>query len=198
LARGDSARFPLAQVHRELGGACLDANRPDLRANARAALDAAPQSAEIVTITAHLLAGAGEERAAYSLAVSRPARSHIQLNVLAARAAAGDRPAAAARQLAAAPPDHAGGTRQDRNECSGIGPFQQAVQRPNACSVTGPGDHTPPHCWPPAWRLPAIPRYRALYDSTGCEDLASIRPRASSLDDYLRDLGARWTPFTDH
>ena len=54
-------------------------------AKARAELDIAPQTHEIVAITVRLLQAAGEEEAAYALAAKR-AHADPTLNILAARA----------------------------------------------------------------------------------------------------------------
>src|SRR3954469_8343340 len=74
----------------------------DLR-RARAELDAAPQTAEIVTITVHLLQSAGAAKDAYALAAAQAAHDP-SLHLLAARAALAIDPHAADRHLAAMPP----------------------------------------------------------------------------------------------
>ena len=162
-------------------------------AKARAALDAAPQTAEIVTITVHLLQGAGEERAAYELAAARALRDP-SLHILAARAALGIDPAAADRHLAAAPPGitPAARAKTEIEVDLALGRAQQAVQRAERLQASRPGDQHATALLATAWRLAGDPRYQALYDYDRLVKTYRIDPPEgwSNLDDYLRDLGA--------
>ena len=161
-------------------------------AKARAALDAAPQTAEIVTITVNLLQGAGEERAAYELAASSAVRDP-SLHILAARAALGIDPQAADRHLAAAP---AGATPAARAKTEievdlALGRAQQAVLRAEALQAARPRDQHATALLAAAWRLAGDPRYRALYDYDRLVGTYRIDPPEgwASLDAYLDDLG---------
>lgn len=162
-------------------------------AKARAALDAAPQTAEIVTITVHLLQGAGEEEGAYVLAAAAAQRDP-SLHILAARAALGIDPAAADRHLAAAPPGitPAARAKTEIEVDLALGRAQQAVQRAERLQASRPGDQHATALLATAWRLAGDPRYRALYDYDRLVKTYRIDPPEgwSSLEDYLRDLGA--------
>lgn len=159
---------------------------------ARAALDAAPQSAEIVTITVHLLQGAGEEKAAYDLAAARAVRDP-SLHILAARAALAIDPAAADRHLAAAPPGitPAARAKTEIEVDLALGRAQQAAARAQALQAARPSDQHATALLATAWRLAGDPRYRALYDYDRLVKSYRIDPPEgwSSLDDYLGDLG---------
>ncbi|MEO8302020.1 MAG: putative 2OG-Fe(II) oxygenase, partial [Rhizomicrobium sp.] len=159
---------------------------------ARAALDAAPQTAEIVTITVHLLQGAGEERAAYDLAAARAMRDP-SLHILAARAALGFDPAAADRHLASAPPGitPAARAKTEIEVDLALGRAQQAVRRAEALRASRPRDQHATALLATAWRLAGDPRYRALYDYDRLVGTYRIHPPEGwgSLEDYLRDLG---------
>jgi tetratricopeptide (TPR) repeat protein len=161
-------------------------------AKARAALDAAPRTAEIVTITVNLLQGAGEERAGYELAAGAAARDP-SLHILAARAVLGIDPQAADRHLAAAP---AGATPAARAKTEievdlALGRAQQAVRRAEALQAARPRDQHATALLAAAWRLAGDPRYRALYDYDRLVGTYRIDPPEgwASLDAYLDDLG---------
>jgi tetratricopeptide (TPR) repeat protein len=161
-------------------------------ARARAELDAAPQTAEIVTITVNLLQGAGEEKAAYALAAARAVRDP-SLHVLAARAALAVDPHAADRHLAAAP---AGITPLARAKTEievdlALGRAGQAIRRAEALRAARPSDQHATALLATALRLAGDPRYRALYDYDRLVKTYRIDPPEgwSSLDDYLSDLG---------
>jgi tetratricopeptide (TPR) repeat protein len=161
-------------------------------AKARAELDAAPQTAEIVTIAVNLLQGAGEEDTAYALAAARAARDP-SLHVLAARAALAIDPAAADRHLAAAP---AGAMPAARAKTEievdlALGRAAQAVRRSEALHASRPGDQHATALMATAWRLAGDPRYQALYDYERLVRTYRIDPPEgwSNLDDYLSDLG---------
>ena len=161
-------------------------------AKARAALDAAPRTAEIVTITVNLLQGAGEERAGYELAAGAAARDP-SLHILAARAALAIDPQAADRHLAAAP---AGATPAARAKTEievdlALGRAQQAVMRAQGLQAARPRDQHATALLAAAWRLAGDPRYRALYDYDRLVGTYRIDPPEGwdSLDHYLDDLG---------
>ena len=161
-------------------------------AKARVALDAAPRTAEIVTITVTLLQGAGEERAGYELAAGAAARDP-SLHILAARAALAIDPQAADRHLAAAP---AGATPAARAKTEievdlALGRAQQAVMRAQGLQAARPRDQHATALLAAAWRLAGDPRYRALYDFGRLVGTYRIDPPEGwdSLDHYLDDLG---------
>lgn len=161
-------------------------------AKARAELDAAPQTAEIVTITVNLLQGAGEEAAAYALAAARAVRDP-SLHVLAARAALAIDPQASDRHLAAAP---AGITPLARAKTEieadlALGRAAQAIQRAEALRAARPNDQHATALLATALRLAGDPRYHALYDYARLVGTYRIDPPEgwSSLEDYLNDLG---------
>ena len=161
-------------------------------AKARAELDAAPQTAEIVTIAVNLLQGAGEEQAAYALAAARAARDP-SLHVLAARAALSLDPAAADRHLAAVP---SGGTSLARAKTEievdlALGRAQQAIRRAEMLRTARPNDQHATALLATALRLAGDPRYRTLYDYDRLVATYRIDPPEgwNSLDDYLGDLG---------
>jgi len=159
---------------------------------ARAQLDAAPQTAEIVTITVNLLQGAGQDQAAYALAAARAARDP-SLHVLAARAALAIDPEAADRHLAAAPP---GITPLARAKTEietdlALGRAAQAIARAEALRAARPADQHATALLATALRLAGDPRYRALYDYERLVGTYRIDPPDgwSSLEAYLGDLG---------
>lgn len=161
-------------------------------AKARAALDTAPQTAEIVTITVNLLQGAGEEKEAYALAAAR-ARRDPSLHILAARAALGTDPSAADRHLAAAPPGitQAARAKTEIEVDLALGRAEQAVRRAEALRAARPRDQHATALLATAWRLAGDPRYRALYDYDRLVRSYRIDPPEgwSSLAAYLDDLG---------
>ena len=161
-------------------------------AKARAELDAAPQTAEIVTITVNLLQGAGEDEAAYALAAARAARDP-SLNVIAARAALAIDPAAADRHLAEAPPGVTPLTRAKTEIEVDLarGRAGHAVRRAEALRAARPNDQHATALLATALRLAGDPRYRALYDYDRLVKTYRIEPPEgwNSLDDYLDDLG---------
>lgn len=157
---------------------------------ARAALDAAPQTSEIVTITVRLLQAAGAEKEAYDLAAAR-ARHNPSLHVLAARAGLAIGPVACDRHLASAPP---GGTARAKAEIEvdlALGRVEQAVRRSEALHALLSGDQHATALLATAWRLAGDARYIALYDYDRLVKSYHIEPPQgwSSLDDYLNELG---------
>ena len=161
-------------------------------AKARAELDAAPQTAEIVTITVNLLQGAGEDQAAYDLAAAR-ARRDPSLHILAARAALAVDPAAADGHLAASPPGitPAARAKTEIEVDLALGRAGQAVRRAQALQTARPRDQHATALLATALRLAGDPRYRALYDYDRLVGTYRIEPPEgwSSLDGYLSDLG---------
>jgi len=159
---------------------------------ARAELEAAPQTHEIVAITVRLLQAAGEDEAAYVLAAARADRDPT-LNVLAARAGLRIDPQAADRRLSAAPPGSSPDARA-KGEIEvdlALGRIDQAVRRSEALPATRPGDQHVTALLAIAWRLAGDPRYKTLYDYDRLVKTYRIDPPEgwSSLDGYLRDLG---------
>ena len=159
---------------------------------ARAELDAAPQTPEIVAITVRLLQAAGEEDAAYALAAARADRDPT-LNILAARAGLRIDPRDADRRLAAAPPGTTPGARA-KGEIEvdlALGRIEQAVRRSEALHASCPGDQHATALLAVAWRLAGDPRYNLLYDYDRLVKTYRIDPPEgwSSLDAYLADLG---------
>ncbi|HET7085624.1 MAG TPA: putative 2OG-Fe(II) oxygenase [Rhizomicrobium sp.] len=161
-------------------------------AKARAELDAAPQTAEIVTITVHLLQSAGETQAAYALAAAHAARNPA-LNVATARAALAIDPHAADRHLAAAPSDvtPVARAKAEIEVDLALGRVEQAVRRAEALQAARPRDQHATALLATAWRLAGDPRYHTLYDYQRLVGSYRIDPPQgwSGLDDYLRDLG---------
>lgn len=160
-------------------------------AKARAELDAAPQTAEIVAITVHLLQGAGALKEAYALAAARAARDP-SLQILAARAALAIDPQAADRHLAAAPQGFSPARAKAEIETDlALGRTAQAVRRAEALHAARPRDQHACALLATAWRLAGDPRYRALYDYDRLVGRYRIDPPQgwSSLDSYLGDLG---------
>jgi len=161
-------------------------------AQARAELDAAPQTADIVAITVRLLQAAGEDEAAYALAAARADRNPV-LNVLAARAGLRIDPQAADRLLAAASPGASPDARA-KGEIEvdlALGRIEQAVRRAETLHAARPGDHHVTALLAVAWRLAGDPRYKTLYDYDRLVRSYRIDPPEgwSSLEDYLGDLG---------
>ena len=159
---------------------------------ARAELDAAPQTAEIVTITVHLLQSAGAAQDAYALAAARAVRDP-SLHLLAARAALAIDPHAADRHLTAAPPGFSPAARAkaEIEADLALGRSEQAVRRAQALQAARPSDQHATALLATAWRLAGDPRYRGLYDYDRLVGTYRIAPPQgwSNLDDYLRDLG---------
>lgn len=162
-------------------------------AKARAELDAAPQSHEIVAITVRLLQAAGEEEAAYALAAARAGRDPT-LNVLAARAGLRIDPQAADRHLAAAPPGIMPSARAkaEIEVDLALGRIEQAVRRGEALHAAQPGDQHATALLATAWRLAGDPRYPSLYDYDRLVKTYRIDPPEgwNNLADYLGDLGS--------
>jgi Flp pilus assembly protein TadD len=162
-------------------------------AKARAELDAAPQSPDIVAVTVRLLQDAGDEAGAYALASARADRDP-SLNVLAARAGLRIDPQASDRRLAAAAP---GITPQARGKGEvevdlALGRIEQAVKRAEALHAARPTDHHATALLAAAWRLAGDARYTSLYDYDQLVKTYRIEPPEgwSDLDSYLHDLGA--------
>jgi Tfp pilus assembly protein PilF len=162
-------------------------------ARARAELDAAPQTPEIVAITVRLLQAAGKDEAAYALAAARAGRDP-GLNILAARAGLGIDPQAADRHLAATPQGVSPSARAkaEIEVDLALGRIAQAVRRGEALHAARPGDQHATALLATAWRLAGDPRYRQLYDYDRLVKGYRIDPPDgwSSLDAYLGDLGA--------
>jgi Flp pilus assembly protein TadD len=161
-------------------------------AKARAELDAAPQTHEIVAITVRLLQDAGEEEAAYALAAARADRDPT-LNVLAARAGLRIDPLDSDRRLAAVPP---GTTPASRAKAEievdlALGRIEQAVRRAEALHASRPGDQHATALLAVAWRLAGDARYHALCDYERMVKSYRIDPPEgwTSLENYLGDLG---------
>ena len=161
-------------------------------AKARAELDAAPRTAEIVTITVHLLQSAGAEKDAYALAAARAARDP-SLHLLAARAALAIDPHAADRHLMATPPGFSPAVRAkaEIEVDLALGRSEQAVRRAQDLQASRPQDQHACALLATAWRLAGDPRYHGLYDYDRLVGTYRIEPPQgwSGLDDYLHDLG---------
>lgn len=161
-------------------------------AKARAELDTAPQTPEIVAITVRLLQAAGKDGAAYALATARADRDP-SLNVLAARAGLSIDPHAADRRLAATPPGIQSSARAkaEIEVDLALGRIAQAVRRGEALHAAQPRDQHTTALLATAWRLAGDPRYRQLYDYDGLVKSYRIDPPEgwSSRDAYLDDLG---------
>ena len=161
-------------------------------ARARAELDAAPQTHDIVVVTVKLLQDAGDEEGAYRLAAARADRDP-SLNVLAARSGLKFDPQDSDRRLAAAPP---GITPQARAKAEievdlALGRIEQAVRRAETLHTARPTDQHATALLAMAWRLAGDARYTTLYDYDRLVKIYRITaPQGwNSLDDYLRDLG---------
>ena len=179
------------QAQRELAG-LVWMQTGDL-ARARAELDAAPQTHDIVAVTVKLLQDAGDEERAWAL-VCKAADRDPSLNVLAARSGLKFDPRDSDRRLAAAPP---GVTPQARAKAEievdlALGRIEQAVRRAQALHAARPADQHATALLAMAWRLAGDPRYASLYDYDRLVKSYRITPPQgwNSLDDYLRDLGA--------
>lgn len=161
-------------------------------ARARAELDKAPQTHEIVTITVRLLQAAGAEEAAYALAASR-APHDPTLNILAARASLRIDPKAADRHLAMVPPGTAPVARAkaEIETDLALGRVEQAIRRAQALHAARPADQHATALLATAWRLAGDARYKALYDYDRLVKAYRIDPPEgwNSLTDYLGDLG---------
>jgi Flp pilus assembly protein TadD len=160
-------------------------------AKARAELDRAPQSHEIVAITVRLLQAAGADDAAYQLAAER-AQFDPTLNILAARASLRIDPQAARRHLAATPP---GTTPLARAKAEievdlALGRVEQAIRRAEALHAARPADQHATALLATAWRLAGDARYTALCDYDQLVKSYRIEPPEgwNSLDQYLGEL----------
>jgi Tfp pilus assembly protein PilF len=161
-------------------------------AQARAELDAAPQTSDIVAITVRLLQAAGEDEAAFALAAARAERNPA-LNILAARAGLRIDPQAADRLLASAPRGASPDARA-KGEIEvdlALGRIEQAVRRAETLHAARSGDHHVTALLAVAWRLASDPRYKTLYDYGRLVRTYRIDPPEgwNSLEDYLGDLG---------
>ncbi len=161
-------------------------------AKARAELDAAPQTHDIVAVTVRLLQDAGDEAGAYELAAARADRDP-SLNVLAARTGLRFDPQESDRRLAAAAP---GITPQARAKAEievdlALGRIAQAAKRAEALYAARPSDQHATALLAVAWRLAGDPRYASLYDYDRLVKTYRITPPEgwSGLEEYLRDLG---------
>jgi Flp pilus assembly protein TadD len=158
---------------------------------ARAELDGAPQTAEIVAITVRLLEAAGDQQAAYAFAAAAAARDP-SLHVLAARSALSIDPLAADRHLKAASP-RVSSVPRAKAEIEvdlALGRTEQAVARAEALHLARPNDQYATALLAIAWRLAGDDRYRSLYDYDRL--VRSYRIEApegwAGLDTYLADL----------
>ena len=159
---------------------------------ARAALDAAPQSADIVAVTLRLLEAAGEDAAAYAYVAER-AKRDPSLHVLAARAALAVDPAAADTHLAAAHRDNSSPRAKTEIETDlAMGRSAQAIMRAQALCKMRPGDQHATALLATAYRLAGDARYHALYDYDRLVRRYTIDAPTgwTSLDHYLDDLAA--------
>ena len=160
-------------------------------AKARAALDAAPQSHEIVAVTVRLLEAAGEDEAAYALAAER-AKRDPSLHVLAARAALRLDPQAAERHLASAPRDGSPARAKAEIEVDlALGRGEQAIRHGEALRAARPNDQHAIALLGCAYRLAGDGRYAALHDYDRLVKTYRIDPPQgwSSVEAYLSDLG---------
>lgn len=160
-------------------------------AQARAALDAAPQSHEIVAVTLRLLEAAGEDKAAYALVADR-AKRDPSLQVLAARAALAVDPQAADQHLAAAARDNSVVRAKTEIETHlALGRTEQAIYHAEALRAARPGDQHATALLATAYRLAGDARYHALHDYDRLVKSYCIDAPAgwNSLDHYLDDLG---------
>jgi len=159
---------------------------------ARAALDAAPQSHEIAAITVRLLRAAGDDRAAYDLAAAR-AKTYPALHVMAARAALGFDPQAADSHLKLAPAEpHSPARAKTEIEVDlALGHPEPAIRRAEALHAARPADQYATALLTTAWRLAGDARHKALCDYDRLVGRYRIEPPEgwSSLDAYLADLG---------
>ncbi len=160
-------------------------------AKARAELDRAPQSLEIVAITVRLLQAAGADDAAYQLAAER-AQFDPTSNILAARASLKLDPEAAGRHLTATPP---GTTPLARAKAEievdlALGRVEQAIRRAEALHAARPADQHATALLATAWRLAGDTRYKALCDYARLVKSYRIEPPEgwNSLDQYLGEL----------
>jgi len=159
---------------------------------ARAALDAAPQSHEITAITVRLLQAAGEGKAAYDLAAAR-ANAYPALHVMAARAALGFDPQAADSHLKLAPAEpHSPARAKTEIEVDlALGRAEAAIRHAEALHAARPADQYATALLTTAWRLAGDARHKALCDYDRLVGRYRIEPPEgwSSLDAYLADLG---------
>ena len=178
------------QAQRELAG--LVWMRTGDLAKARAELDAAPQTHDIVAVTVRLLQDAGDEAGAYAFVAARAARDP-SLNVLAARTGLKFDPQESDRHLAAAPKNVTPQTlaKAQVEVDLALGRIAQAVQGAEALHAARPGDAHATALLAVAWRLAGDARYASLYDYDRLVKTYRIEPPQgwSSLDTYLRDLG---------
>jgi Flp pilus assembly protein TadD len=161
-------------------------------ARARAALDAAPQSAQIVAVTLRLLEAAGKDAAAYAY-VADHAKRDPSLHVLAARAALAVDPDAADTHLAAAPRDNSIARAKTEIETDlALGRTAQAITRAEVLRKARPNDQYATALLATAYRLAGDARYHALYDYDRLVRRYTIDAPTgwTSLDHYLDDLAA--------
>jgi tetratricopeptide (TPR) repeat protein len=161
-------------------------------ARARAELDAAPQTAEIVTITMRLLQAAGLDRAAFDL-VARAAARDPSLHVMAARAALSLDPRLADQHLSAAPPPMTPAFAKAGIEADlALGRAQEAVKLAEPLRAARPKDQHAVALLATAYRLAGDGRYKALYDYDRLVRSYRIQPPQgwNNLDAYLADLAA--------
>lgn len=179
------------QAQRELAG-LVWMQTGDL-AKARAELDAAPQTHDIVAVTVRLLQDAGDEEGAWML-VRAAADRDPSLNVLAARTGLRFDPQEADRRLKQAPPNV---TPQARAKAEievdlALGRIQRAAAKAEALHKVRPTDQHTAALLAVAWRLAGDERYTSLYDYDRLVKTYRITPPPgwSDLESYLRDLGA--------
>ena len=184
------ARDPLSlEARREL--AQLVWMRTADLGKARAVLDAAPQSPDVVALTVKLLQDAGDDAAAYALAAERAARDP-SLQVLAGRAALRVDPSAADRHLALAPPwmNPRAKAKGEIEADLALGRGVEAARRAEALSAQYPDDHYVTALLAAAWRMAGDGRYAELYDYGRLVRAYRIDPPEgwATLDAYLADL----------
>ena len=158
---------------------------------ARAALDAAPPTANLTAVTVKLLQDAGEHAAAFALAAERADRDP-SLNVLAARAALRVDPERGDCRLRLAPPwvnPLALGKGEIEIDLA-LGRAADAVRQAEALSAAHPGDHYVTALKAAAWRLAGDARAKELYEYNRLVRTYRVSPPPgwNSLEAWLGDL----------
>jgi len=160
---------------------------------ARAALDAAPPTPMITSLTVRLLQWAGDDHAAALLAAAR-ADLDPSLHVLAARAAVPVDPQAAARRLklAAHTGDGVARAKAEIEIALALGHAADAARHAERLHQARPHDHYVTALLFAAWRLNGDPRHRVLYDYGKLVRTYRIAAPLgwSDLPSYLNDLAA--------
>ena len=160
-------------------------------AQARALLDAAPQSADITALTVKLLQDAGQDDTAYALAAERAVRDG-SLHLLAARAALRVDPTLCDRHLALSPPwvNPRARAKGEIEADLALGRGGQAARRAEALSAAHPDDHYVTALKAAAWRMAGDTRVDELYDYGRLVKAYRIDAPGgwASLPAYLADL----------